>query len=152
MPNGPTVSNSTYFIAMEPTGYRDILLQLFSPIEVPHAVAQECGSTLPNWATVRTVQNELLFASLCVELGEGEAEAIALALENSATRVILDDKKARRIARQLGLPVTGTLAIVLRAKELGLVPRVRDVLDALLANNFRVSSGLAQAVLRQANE
>ena len=53
--------------------------------------------------------------------------------------LILDDKKARRIARQLNLPVTGTLAILLKAKERGILPRVRDTLDLLIAANFRVS-------------
>ncbi|MGB2608647.1 MAG: DUF3368 domain-containing protein, partial [Isosphaeraceae bacterium] len=54
---------------------------------------------------------------------------IALSIERSAARLILDDKKSRRVARQLNLPVTGTLAVLLNAKERGIIPKVRDTLS-----------------------
>jgi len=50
------------------------------------------------------------------------------------------------------LPVTGTLAVLLRAKERGIIPSVRDVVDALIAANFRVSDALVHDVLRRAGE
>ncbi len=53
---------------------------------------------------------------------------IALSIERSAARLILDDKKPRRVARQLNLPVTGTLAVLLNAKERGIIPKVRTPL------------------------
>jgi predicted nucleic acid-binding protein len=58
-----------------------------------------------------------------MDIGPGEAEAIALAIEAGAARIVLDDKKARRIARELGVTVTGTVGVLLRAKQRGL--RVR---------------------------
>jgi len=64
---------------------------------------------------------------------------IALSIERSAARLILDDKKPRRVARQLNLPVTGTLAVLLNAKERGIIPKVRDTLDVLISANFRIS-------------
>jgi len=90
--------------------------------------------------------------TLRLGLGPGESEAITLASELSAARLILDDKKARRIAQQLGLPVTGTLAVLLRAKQQGFIPNVRDVLDDLAVAEFRVSDALIQDTLRQAGE
>ena len=66
--------------------------------------------------------------------------------------MILDDKKARHIARRLNLPVTGTLAVLLRAKERGLLPAVRDAVDALNAVGFRMTDELIAEVLRLARE
>lgn len=152
MPDAPTVSNSSCLIGLDAAGRLDILQQLYTTVEVPEAVAQECGSALPAWAQVNSVQNRSLVESLKLDLGAGEAEAIALSIERSAARVILDDKKARRVARQLNQPVTGTLAVLLRAKDQGILSNVRDLLDALVMANFRVSDGLVQEVLRQAGE
>ena len=80
------------------------------------------------------------------------ADFIALAGELSATRVILDDKKARRIARQLNLPVTGTVALMIQAKQRGLIDNLSDVLDQLTAVGFFLSDSLAAAALRQVGE
>lgn len=152
MPDAPTVSNSSCIIGLEAAGHLDLLRQLYSAIDVPEAVAQEFGSALPAWCQVRPLTNQSLADSLKLDLGPGEAEAIALSVECSAARLILDDKKARRIARQLHQPVTGTLAVLLRAKEKGVLPNVRQVIEALVAANFRVSDALIQEVLQQAGE
>ncbi len=152
MPDGLTVSNSSCLIALEAAGSLGILEQLYATIVVPQAVAQECGAGLPTWVQVHTVRNQPLAQSLRLDLGAGEAEAIALSIECSAARLILDDKKARRIARRLRLPVTGTLAVLLKAKEQGIIPIVRDTIDMLIAANFRVSDALVQEVLQRAGE
>jgi predicted nucleic acid-binding protein len=73
-------------------------------------------------------------------------------MECSAARLILDDKKARTIARQLNLAVTGTCGVLLRAKDQGVLAQVRDVLDALRAAGFRASDTLIREVLRRAGE
>ena len=112
MREGPTVSNSSCLIALDAAGSLAILERLYSTIAVPDAVVQECGGALPAWVQVHSVQNQALAQSLCLNLGAGKAEAIALSIERSTARLILDDKKARRVARQLNLPVTGTLAVL----------------------------------------
>ena len=90
--------------------------------------------------------------TLHLNLGAGGSEAIALSIERSAARLILDDKKARWVARQLNLPVTRTLAVLMTAKERGIIPKVRDTIDVLLTANFRISDALVQEVLRRAGE
>jgi predicted nucleic acid-binding protein len=153
MPAGPTVTNTSCLIALERIGRLHLLEQLYGPLVVPVAVAREWGvSPLLPWIQAQAVQNVSLVQALCNQLGPGESEAIALALELSAVQVILDEKKARQMAQQFGLPVSGTLALVLHAKERGLIPTVRTVLDDLLATGFRISDALFQETLRQAGE
>ncbi len=152
MPDPVTVSNSSCLIALELIGRLDLLRGLYGTIVVPTAVAGECGSRLPQWVRADAVKNQGMVRSLRLELGSGESEAIVLAGEVAASRLILDDKKARRIARQLGLPITGTLAVLLRAKQQGLLASVRDVLDELAASRFRISRDLIQETLRRAGE
>jgi predicted nucleic acid-binding protein len=152
MPNGPTVANSSCLIALGGVGQLEVLEKLYGAILVPEAVANECGPQLPTWIQARQVQSLAQVRSLRIELGAGEAEAIALAMEMSAERIILDDKKARRIARQLGLPVTGTLAVLVRAKQGGIIPSVSTVIGALLSVNFHLSKDLIDETLRSAGE
>ena len=90
--------------------------------------------------------------SLQLQLGLGESESNVLAGEPSANRVILDDKKARRIARQFNLPVTRTIAISIQAKQRGLISHLRDVVDELTAIGFFVPDALAEEALRRAGE
>src|SRR5688500_16978546 len=137
MPDGPTIANSSCIIALDGSGNLDVLQRLYGTILVPGAVAKECGMQIPPWILVQAIQNDAQSRTLQLELGPGEAAAIVLTSETSAERIILADKKARRIARQLGLPVTGTLAVLLRAKERAVIRAVSPVIDALLAVNFR---------------
>ncbi len=85
-------------------------------------------------------------------LDKGEAEAITLALEVDADLVLLDDREARLQAKRLGLPVTDTLGILLRAKRLGLIESLRDELNKLKEKGFCVSKSLEERILRMAGE
>jgi predicted nucleic acid-binding protein len=152
MPDPITVANSSCLIGLELIGRLDLLQRLYGTVTLPAAVVTECGFRLPQWFQIQTIQNQGMFRSLRLELGSGESEAIVLAAELAAARLILDDKKARRIAQQLGLPVTGTLAVLLRAKERGLLSSVREVLDDLTHTQFRISDALVQETLRRAGE
>jgi uncharacterized protein len=66
--------------------------------------------------------------------------------------VILDDRPARRLADALGIPLIGTLGIVVAGKRRGLLPEVRPLLDALGATGFHVASDLMRQVLDDAGE
>jgi len=152
MPNDVTVSNSSCLIALQTIGRLQILERLYGIITLPEAVANECGPGLPSWLQSRAVTDVALVKTLSLQLGAGEAEALALALEMAATRLILDDKKARRVANQLNIPITGTVAIVVRAKQAGIVTAARDVLDELMQAGFRVAPALYQFALAQVGE
>lgn len=86
------------------------------------------------------------------ELDAGESEAIVLARESGAKLILLDDRAARRKARTLGLPMIGTLGVLLMAKDRGLLPLLKPLLDTLQQVGFRMSNDLYQQVLNSAGE
>jgi predicted nucleic acid-binding protein len=151
-PSNPTVSNTSCLIALEGIGRLHLLEQLYQQLVIPGAVAREWGIAIPSWMTIQPVQNQPLIHALHLQVGLGEAEAIALALETAATRLILDDLRARRVAASFSIPVTGTVGVVLRAKQQGLVPLVRPVFDDLQAAGFWISGALLQQALQLAGE
>ena len=117
----------------------------------PHAVGAASFATAP-WLQVLPVQNRLAVTLLREQLDLGESEAIVLAHEQQAEILLLDERRGRRRASQSGLTVLGTLGILLRAHELGLVERVQPLLDHLLLLPFRMSDALYTEVLRRAEE
>lgn len=145
------VTNSTCLIALERIGHLPLLPQLFVSVLAPPAVQAEFGQPLP-WLAVVDVQNHPLLAALRTQVDEGEAQAIALALERGEVRIILDDKKARRVARQMGLQMIGTMGVLVRAKHAGLLPAVGPALQALQEAGFRMVPALHHEALRLAGE
>lgn len=135
---------------MERIGRLDLISALLDPILAPPAVVSEFGSH-PEWLTVLSPANSGTVAALKLVVDAGEAEAIALALERGC-RIILDDRKARTVAQRLGVPVTGTVGILLKAKQSGVVPSLLPLLDALDAHHFHVSRALRLEALRLAGE
>ena len=89
---------------------------------------------------------------LVTHLGDGEKEVLALGLETQDPLLLLDDRDARRYARTLGLEITGTLGLLLRAKERGILNAVQPVLDRLQSLRFRLDVRTRQMVLKRAGE
>ncbi len=73
-------------------------------------------------------------------------------MEANASLVLLDDREARLQAKRLGLKVTGTLGVLLRAKKLGLIESLREELDKLKEIGFRISKSLEEEILNVAGE
>jgi len=85
-------------------------------------------------------------------LGDGERQALALAIELRADRIVLDDLPARNVARTLKLRITGTAGVLLVAKRNKLIPRIRPFLDELMKKSFFVGPQLYDELLRLAGE
>ena len=145
------VSNSTCLITLERIGQLALLPRVFPTVYAPAAVQREVGVAIP-WLKTKDAANPSTVAVLKVQLGDGEAHAIAVALETPGAEIILDDKKARRVAQQLGLRVIGTVGVLLRAKRSGIVPAVRPLIQAIQAAGFRISPLLVNEALRIAGE
>lgn len=163
IPNKPVISNSGPLIALASIGRLDLLQALFQRIVIPQAVYDEMvigGQGKPGsaevdaaaWIEVMQVRDHLAVRLLRETLDAGESEAIVLAQEMNAEYVLLDDALARRKTRLIGLPMTGTLGLVLIAKESGLVPAVKPILDELGRTDFRMSEQVYVKALAKAGE
>lgn len=86
------------------------------------------------------------------ELGKGEASALALASEMENVLLLLDDLKARKAAKKLGIKFTGTLGIIHKAKELHIIEKVKPLVKDLLATNFRIAPNIISEFLRLNDE
>lgn len=146
----PAVTNSTCLISLESIGQLSLLPALFEPIVIPPGVQQEFGSAA-DWLKVQAPVNDALVATLAQIVDEGEAEAIALALERRAL-LILDDRKARQWAKRLRVRVVGTVGLLIRAKRQGFLDAVKPHLNALRVAGFHLSQALEEEALRLANE
>ena len=113
------VSNSSPLIALEQLGLLNLLKQIFGTVLVPPAVVRETAPTvtLPQSIIEQTLLQPIGSQILSASLGAGESEALSLALELKASLLILDERPARRLAGALGIPVMGTLGLLLKAKK-----------------------------------
>ena len=147
------VSDSSPLIVLTRIGHLDLLKNLFTQILVPPAVVRETISVvLPEWVVQTSLTQSIGPRILRASLGPGESEAMSLALEVNARWIILDDRPARRLAEALGLPVIGTLGILLAGKRRGFLFAVRPCLDALMNIGFRMTSDLYERVIADAGE
>jgi predicted nucleic acid-binding protein len=148
------VSDASPLIAFQQIDSLKVLEGLFGGIVVPPAVAREIARSvpIPLWIQTRPLRQPLAGEVLHASLGPGESEAISLARELGADWVLLDERLARRHAEALDLPVAGTLGLLVRAKEKGLLPTVRPHVEALLRAGFHTTPALLERILRQAGE
>jgi len=142
----------------------DVLAHVFERIVVPRAVFEETQfhPDLPDAEAIVSARDSGLFVvensspdmgSLPpdVELGEGEAVAIALAAERGHG-VLIDEKLGRAVAKVLNLKVIGTVGVLLIARRRNLIPAVKPLLEGLKTSGQRLSDELIQEALRLAGE
>lgn len=158
------VSDTSPIINLAAVHRLDLLASLFGSVLIPTAVFDEirrgghdaAGSQelrTASWIDVRPVLDRRLVASLQVDLDPGEAEAIALAMEAGAGRLLMDERRGRHAARLLGVPVLGLLGVLVLAKQSGVIDAVRPTLDALLVQaGFYVGQDLRLQVLEAVGE
>lgn len=141
----------------------DILESLFGQILVPPAVASELSHptrwgppvvvTAIPFLVIRRAERVDLVDAWRRELDLGEAEALAIAQELPAATLLIDEKAGRQAATRAGLPMIGTLGVLVRAKQHGLVPEVTSLVDRLQFDfDFFVSNRLRHEILRQSGE
>ncbi len=146
------ISDSSCIIALANIGQLDLLQQVFETVLTTPQVVAEVGIRLPVWLEVRIPADHLVIERMEAELDLGEASAIALAIELHGSMLILDDLDARKVAKRLGIDVTGTVGVLIGAKRAGFIPAIRPLLDELDRAAFRMSEELRANALRLANE
>ncbi len=147
------VSDASPLIALHQIGNLGLLETLFGTVLIPPAVARETLSVeRPVWVVERPLTRPVAPAVAHARLGPGESEALSLAIEVGADRVIVDELAGRILAQRLGLPLIGTLGILLAAKRKGLVPAIREPIDTLRRGGFRVANDIYEDLLQRAGE
>lgn len=156
------VSDSSPITNLAAIGQLGLLHQLYQNVIIPPAVYRELtavGGSHPgaivqslDWIEVRDVTNLLLVTALRIEIDEGEAEAIVLAQELTADLLLLDERRGRSVAGRFGLRVVGLLGVLIDAKQLGLIPEIKPLLDGLIYFGFRIGQELYERVLQAAGE
>ena len=116
-----------------------------SPLQYLHQIGQLrilpalAGSIIDlNWIQIRAPIS-VKAASLITDLGPGESQVLMLALETPGSIALLDDGLARRVAIARGIPIKGTLGLLLDAKRAGHIAVVKPSLDKLQDLGFRLA-------------
>ncbi len=149
-PSNLCVADTGVLIELFRLGYLETLQQLFNKVLVPPSVLLELQTvTVPSWLElVQPSQNILEMINLETNLGRGESEALAVALELKAW-ILLDDRKARRYAKTKGIPSIGTLGLLILIHQNGWNQRSpQDDLD-LLAKGLWITTELLNAALHE---
>ena len=163
MSEGPIVCNAGPLIALSMVGKLDLLKNLYEQVVVPDAVYREvCGSGVGKLGSVEVASASWLQRArpepageplLAMELGPGEAEVITVARRLGARLVLIDERRARRIAEQAyRLTVKGSAGILVAAKRAGLIQAVRPLLLAMLSHGYYLSDRLVQRATAEAEE
>lgn len=137
-------------------GQVELLPQLFEQVIIPEAIAAELRDTgapapvqqwikqAPDWLEIVPDPHDI--PEVLHTLHQGEQAAIALALQKSASLLIVDEKAARRISQTLDIPVTGVLGVLKLAAKRRLI-NPSEVVQQLKQTNFRVSKQLLKQLL-----
>jgi uncharacterized protein len=158
------VSNTSPLSNLAVIGEIQLLQQIYSKILIPPIVhtelmrlpeIQPAISTLINvgWLEIQLPNNLQLLQTLNQTLDPGEAAAISLSIELNADRLLIDERIGRTIAVQYGLKIRGLLGILVNAKNQGLIPAAKPLLDRLISEaGFRVSQTLYSRTLQESGE
>lgn len=155
------VSNTTPIIALLKIDKLTILESLYTEIYIPKEVYNELEKgknkeyykkiSKIDWIKVREIKDKRSLQYF-LDLDKGEAETIILANEKKADLVIIDENLGRFHARNSNLKITGTLGILLKAKNDGLIETIKPLLNELKNKGIWLSEQLIEKVLVLANE
>lgn len=161
-PDRLTFINTSPLLYLHQVGQLEILSKLYGTVIAPTAVEQELavgkakGIDVPdlnflNWLEIRAIESAFTIPNV-IDLGRGEAEVIALGLENPSSLLILDDQLGRRIAALHQLRYTGTLGVLIKAKQAGHLAAIAPIITRLQEQGMWLTESVIQATLKLAEE
>jgi predicted nucleic acid-binding protein len=142
------------------TGSLRILQALYAAVLVPEDVAEEILGSRKQFGCREFADAEFLERVSCPRrtqtpwdsLDRGEAGVIQVALDHRIPLVVIDEAAGRRVAKLYGLRVTGSVGVLLRAKERGLIGSVRQAIDRMQEHGVWLGALLISEALRMAGE
>lgn len=142
------ITDTSCFITLDKIGAFDILHKAFKNIVTTPEIQEEFGSELPQWIEIRSVLDKTLQEVFKETVDRGEASA----METSNAILIIDDLKGRKLASKMALNFMGTLGLLVKAKEYGVISAVKPYIEKIHATDFRVSSSLVNLILEKTGE
>ncbi|MCB9135866.1 MAG: DUF3368 domain-containing protein [Anaerolineales bacterium] len=161
MPVAKVILNASPLILLCNSDLALILPELFTEIVAPDAVWQEildgshldrAAQQLPGLSWLKQVTIKPLPDVVRWDLGMGETEVLSFALQHNDYTAVLDDMQAKKCARSLGLQTIGTGALLILAKERGLIQSVEQSLRTLQQAGLWISEAVIQMIKKQAGE
>ena len=146
------ISNTTCLIVLDNLNLIHILKDVYKEIYITEEVHKEFGNKIEDWIKIKDVKNKNYTKLLNTFIDLGESSTIALSYEINNSIMILDDLKARKIAKSMNLKYTGTLGVLLRAKEKGIISSVKPIMNQLKLQNFFISESVEKQILMLAKE
>jgi uncharacterized protein len=157
------VSNSSPIIHLNKMGFTPILERLYKKIHITDYVYEECTADFSQstdrreevdrirqapFIEINEIKNNALFLAFSKLVDIGEASALVLALEKKSDLILLGDLEARELADVYGLTYTGTIGVLLRAREVGLIDQsIPDILNELKNTGFYISKKVERYIL-----
>lgn len=163
MHNRIVIVNSTPIIALSSIHKLDLLRELYGEVIIPKAVHDEVMvkkdfetqvslARAKDWVLIKNISNSETKKFFKVQLHDGEVEVMLLGKELEADLLVIDDYIAREYAKYLEFKVTGTLGIILKAKENGILKEVKPLVLDLLDNGIYIGDKLIASILMMAGE
>lgn len=146
------ISDTSCLIIFNKIGQLEILQRVYEYVVTTPEIASEFSEILPGWVKIQEVQDKKYQEFLETQVDSGEASAIALAMEIDDSLLLLDDLKARKLAGKLNLRFTGTLGVITKAKQIGVISEVKPIINSLLMTDFRISENVIEELLKLNNE
>jgi predicted nucleic acid-binding protein len=146
------ISDASCLIILHEIDALDLLEKTYGTITTTPLVVSEVRFLLPTWLVIKQPRASRDTLQMPSSIDDGEASAIALALELPDSILIVDERTARNYAKRLGLNVTGTLGVIAKAKVDGIIPSIRPYMEAIAATDFRFSSLIEAEVYKRAGE
>jgi len=138
--------DTSVLIALEKLNLLHILCKIYNVVILPEAVYREFGNINLDCVVIKKVENRLINILINdLNLGKGEAEVITLAYETNIPTLI-DDLKARKIAKDLSLAVSGTIGLLIKAKDEGIIQNVLEKVLELKEKGFYISDNIIDQI------
>lgn len=145
------VADTSCLILFEKINALNLLQKVYGQIYTTETVRTEYDHEVPGWIKVVPPATNV-HKGLSAILDPGEATSISLAFEHENSLLIIDEIKGRKLARKMGVRITGTLGVLVAAKRKGYISAIRPVIDQIQQTNFRISEELIREVLKKVDE
>ncbi|VAX11492.1 hypothetical protein MNBD_GAMMA26-2549 [hydrothermal vent metagenome] len=161
------IADTGPLIALSRAGQLDLLRELYAKVVIPHSVYLELDldTARPerqfltkaldeNWLLVSKLPEDAQVKAreLALILGTGEADAICLAEVLLPRFLLIDERKGREIATRRCISVTGSLGVLLAAKNRGKIESVTRVIEKMMEGGYRIAPSLLDKVKILAGE